>query len=128
MKFFDLVLEPADINEEAAAKLVAPFIKYTPEGELIFTERFKKLRDMDKVVRYLIGRLGLVFIRGEGTEIGVTSKDIANKLRISYSSVRVYITRLKRKGWVVTGPKDKKHKITNQAIIDLSSKKGKKNE
>lgn len=127
-KFSDLVLEPAAIDEEMAVKLVAPFFRYTPDGELIFIEGFRKLSDRDKVIWYLVGRFGLFFIRGERDGVGATSKEIADKLRVVYSSVRVYITDFRRKGWVTTDPGSKKHEITNQALADLGSTKAAKNE
>ncbi len=121
MKFSDLIIEPAVINEEAAAKLAAPFFKYIPEGEMIFTDKFQNLKDQEKIIKYLIGRLGLSFIKKDKEiEVGVTSKEIAERLKISYSSVRVYITLFRRKGWVITDKKGKKNKITIQAIADLN--------
>jgi len=118
MALKDLVVNSGEIEEEALEGVLKDYFKYDQTGGILFTNRaFWKLPGDKKVALFLAGLLGRKFLEVEGIELSAANEEIARKLNMNESSVRVYISLLRKTGSVVTD-KDK-HSVTTQGIHDL---------
>ncbi len=118
MALKDLVVDTKEIEEEALEAVVKPYFKYDSSGDILFVNReFWKLPGDRKVALVLTATLGRKFLGLPGAETSLTNAEIGKKLNMNESSLRVYLSQLRKNGSVVT--EKGRHVITTQGIHNL---------
>ncbi|GEM_PF-6007794 len=121
MPIKDLVVNTNEVEESALETVVKKYFKYDIAGEVLFIDRaFWKLPGDKKVILLLAAFLGRKFLGLDGVEVAASNMIIGKKLNMKETSIRVYISQLRKSGSVVT--ENNKHMITTQGLHDLMEK------
>lgn len=122
MSLKDLVVNANEIEEAALERVVRTYFKYDQTGGVLFTDRkFWKLPGDKRVILFLSALLGRKFLDLPGIETSASSGEIERQLGMNSSSVRVYISQLRRSGKVLS--QNGRHTVSTQAIYELMEEK-----
>jgi hypothetical protein len=92
----DLVVDHRKISEEMVEKIIAPYVRYDPDGhKIVLTPGAKSLGNDAKVLVFLVGVLGWQYVLDESRDVATKPADLERELGITGGTLRPILKKLK---------------------------------
>jgi hypothetical protein len=90
-----LIVDGENLNLDLLADIIFEYLRFDKKtGEIMLNEKFYKLKDLQKILIYLLGRKVVVIKKlQENFEEKISPKDISNIIGGDLAKYRVYLTR-----------------------------------
>lgn len=103
MAIKDLLVKTSEIGEIAAEDIIKPYVNFTENGEIVFSEHYWNLKSEEKIAVALVAKDSWRFIDGkENLASGMSNEELGKATLLTGNTVRPVVKSLRDSGLIKT--------------------------